>query len=1066
MDILQKYLTLSEAGFSLTLLIQLGVMSVFGLLAVKTVSRQSAPLRSLFSLTVMASLALVLAVSTAFHFSNVSWCKTEKTVVARELGVPSSATVVSAAQEVNTSNIPATNHESMPHESTFEINWGKVSMGVGAIWLIGSAVALLKLLYGLVFLNGFKYGLTSVDDPHFNTILKTVAARLEKNKIPKLHTSPRVESPITIGISNPIVIIPERLLGKLNDNEMKSILLHELAHIYNRDHLAGIFKRIIIAANWWNPLVYIISAEHSAAREEVSDNHVLLELRPRAYSECLAGLAEKTCLINRFPAAAGMAGKHSRLEQRVKNILSKNRKLIMKTAKRVKTATVLACIVAVVSVAGMQYASAQPQKKDSETIKSGNLNISEKAFTVYLEFLRKCAKQGKISAPDKETLKKSGITENEWQQFGKVLAFYQMSRNSRAFKYPDDCKPTPETKALLDKYGSEISKIIDKLRVIETDRSNIVNLKQIGMALLSYAHDHDGKLPGSLADLVKSKFASINIFQYPSSRTPVTIELLEQNKADYVYLGNGQELKEIKIPSATPIVITRPGLLKNNRTIALYADGHVADGATKANKNVHNETAMKGPKPFFGLMDGSGTTTIDLSENEIKTYLKIMPLLHDGKTSPQLLVKEFGFKNSREMDMLIVKVIKAFSRYSLENGTLTNPKALSSIKNIRISSKTKSLLKKYENVNRMPPKAVPESSRLTEAVKKEFTFGFERATSGKLVFKCGINRSRINLAVNVYGKRENASDKWDAIAPFISRAYLPGSVRISGGAFLDSLPEGKHRFKFKFVPSLKVAMASKTHLVSYYGGTVETDWLTLNVPSKPKRDSRHAQLIHNAKADRFKVSGEKMILSGNAYIPYGKFTVYANNAIVDYKNKDINASGNVRLHAFDEKLKKSNIFKAKSVTGNLASGYFKFTDFIGNRGNSTVKAKSCTLTPDGKITVETGSQKNPDAINKVSDVYVVIEPKLGRIRLNNTVPNTKLADATLRTSDGGFFKVSDISVKNKDANREFTFKLVYNLKKKPGQLNQTIAVKYSELPKKCLQAGKWSIWVKRGNQLK
>jgi beta-lactamase regulating signal transducer with metallopeptidase domain len=85
----------------------------------------------------------------------------------------------------------------------------------------------------------------------------------------------------------------------------------------------GIIKRIAIAANWWNPLVYIISAEHSISREEVSDNYVLSQLNPKAYSECLVELAERTCLISSLPATVGMADKHISLEQRVKNILSK-----------------------------------------------------------------------------------------------------------------------------------------------------------------------------------------------------------------------------------------------------------------------------------------------------------------------------------------------------------------------------------------------------------------------------------------------------------------------------------------------------------------------------------------------------------------------------------------------------------------------------------------------------------------------------------------------------------------------------------------------------------------------
>lgn len=107
-----------------------------------------------------------------------------------------------------------------------------------------------------------------------------------------------MESPITIGLLNPIVIIPERLYGTLSENELKSVLLHELAHLYHHDHVVGVIKRIVLAAYWWNPLAYRINAEHDMAREEVSDNFVLSQLNPKEYSQCLATLAEKVSLIS------------------------------------------------------------------------------------------------------------------------------------------------------------------------------------------------------------------------------------------------------------------------------------------------------------------------------------------------------------------------------------------------------------------------------------------------------------------------------------------------------------------------------------------------------------------------------------------------------------------------------------------------------------------------------------------------------------------------------------------------------------------------------------------------
>jgi tetratricopeptide (TPR) repeat protein len=66
----------------------------------------------------------------------------------------------------------------------------------------------------------------------------------------------------------------------------------------------------------------LLNAEHDQAREEVCDNYVLKELNPKEYSKCIASLAERVCLISELPAAAGMAGRHFKLQTRVERILS------------------------------------------------------------------------------------------------------------------------------------------------------------------------------------------------------------------------------------------------------------------------------------------------------------------------------------------------------------------------------------------------------------------------------------------------------------------------------------------------------------------------------------------------------------------------------------------------------------------------------------------------------------------------------------------------------------------------------------------------------------------------
>ncbi|MFA7231930.1 MAG: M56 family metallopeptidase, partial [Victivallaceae bacterium] len=356
---------------------QLVIVSVIGLIAVLLLTRKSAPLRSLAAAGTLLSLFGVFILSVAFHASDITWYNADFSSFAVKTPEPTPSPVAASASDIAPSDYPAPQPELRMENSflaeptpkvvvaakpvkTFKLKAVHCINVLALIWTCGIIFMLLKLAYGLAFIRGFCSGLNRISDARINHLLKLAAGTFNKQHLPEIYTSPKVESPITIGLFNPIIIIPEKLFSTLSENELKSILLHELAHIYHCDHIIGVLKRISVAVNWWNPLAYIISKKHAIAREEVADNYVLRELSPKVYSQCLAGLAEKICLISSYPAAAGMAGNYSSLEQRVRKILSKKRQLNMNTSISLKLSILAICSTLTMAIAGCHYGAAKP----------------------------------------------------------------------------------------------------------------------------------------------------------------------------------------------------------------------------------------------------------------------------------------------------------------------------------------------------------------------------------------------------------------------------------------------------------------------------------------------------------------------------------------------------------------------------------------------------------------------------------------------------------------------------------------------------------------------------------
>jgi lipopolysaccharide assembly outer membrane protein LptD (OstA) len=149
--------------------------------------------------------------------------------------------------------------------------------------------------------------------------------------------------------------------------------------------------------------------------------------------------------------------------------------------------------------------------------------------------------------------------------------------------------------------------------------------------------------------------------------------------------------------------------------------------------------------------------------------------------------------------------------------------------------------------------------------------------------------------------------------------------------------------------------------------------------------------LSNTKADSWSIVGKNIVVKGNVYIPYGDVTVYADRAIVNTENKDIEAAGNIRL--YKTKKKKANIpigdlvklqampevmikivgysvdplgnqtvdveaytrgdmIKASRISGNLSTGVINITDFEARYKTFVCKAKSGARKPGGEVNVQ------------------------------------------------------------------------------------------------------------------
>ncbi len=501
MDIFSLILNNDMGGLLITLAGQSILISLIGLIVLKLLSKRSAPVRSLVCSATLIALGLTLVLSIGFYIKGISWSQAtlpfitedntknsilmppvHQSITYNEIKTPPLKVLSHTPVEKNIQKVAGPAPGISPHSAPFVLPVFPLSNIAGLIWLAGILFQMVRLGYGIIIVKKFRNNLRSCKNDNYDKMLQAVAGRFWKKRLPKLYSSPLIKSPVTIGIFNPVVIIPQRLSSIITENEMKSILLHELAHIYHYDQVAGIFKRFVIAFHWWNPFVYLINRLHEETREEVSDNYVLGELQPKVYSQCLMDLTKKVCLISSYPTAVGMAGRHFNLRKRVEQILSKKRSIAMGTKLHLKITGFSICLVLTFGIAGLHARGSAVKNDDplrvsqeplqvinSVSVTKGDqnlthINLSEPEAVDVPDKLQSIPKQGTI--PQKEL---SGKLTQKSEKPVMVMASVDMKAINRTEELIESVSVQPSAKPALltqnktaEKHDSKASAIPDK----------------------------------------------------------------------------------------------------------------------------------------------------------------------------------------------------------------------------------------------------------------------------------------------------------------------------------------------------------------------------------------------------------------------------------------------------------------------------------------------------------------------------------------------------------------------------------------------------------------------------
>ncbi|WP_032973338.1 M56 family metallopeptidase, partial [Stenotrophomonas maltophilia] len=133
-----------------------------------------------------------------------------------------------------------------------------------------------------------------------------------------------VDGPMVVGLWHPQILLPRPLLARLDNNVLRDIVRHEVAHLQRRDLWTSTLLRAGTALFWWNPLLHLAQARLAVLREMACDARAAMQARePLDYAgSLLASVEQLQALREEAPTLAlGMFSARSQLAQRIDQLV-------------------------------------------------------------------------------------------------------------------------------------------------------------------------------------------------------------------------------------------------------------------------------------------------------------------------------------------------------------------------------------------------------------------------------------------------------------------------------------------------------------------------------------------------------------------------------------------------------------------------------------------------------------------------------------------------------------------------------------------------------------------------
>ncbi len=250
------------------------------------------------------------------------------------------------------------------------VSFRGIATGVMFLWAAGAVLMLARLARNCGRVVLLRRSSRPVQNAGVQLLLREVAVRLGMRQVPLLLVSRRTVTPLAVGFGRPAVILPERLLGAISDNELRDVLVHEVAHLARGDQRMVLLQELAGALYWPIVSVHALTRELQQAREDLCDNAVLTGRDAISYGKTLLRIAELLVKARPMGAAVGIIGGQGELERRIAGLIDPKRNTMTTTSRKASFWVWFLFLAVGALLSATRFAASAPPERDGSQTKT------------------------------------------------------------------------------------------------------------------------------------------------------------------------------------------------------------------------------------------------------------------------------------------------------------------------------------------------------------------------------------------------------------------------------------------------------------------------------------------------------------------------------------------------------------------------------------------------------------------------------------------------------------------------------------------------------------------------